>query len=168
VEAALQTGCRYGELGRLRCGDLDADAGTLAIKLTKSGKPRFATLTEEGIALFSRLAAGRGGNEFMLRKADGSPWGKGQQNRPLADACKRGGIVPPINFHALRHTYASLSVMAGAPLLVLARALGHATTRMTEMHYAHLSPSFEASEIRRAAPRFGIAADVVALLRRGR
>jgi integrase len=161
VEAALQTGCRYGELGRLRCGDFDADAGALAIRLTKSGKPRFATLTEEGVALFSRLAAGRGSDEFMLRKADGSPWGKGQQNRPLADACKRAGIVPPINFHALRHTYASLSVMAGAPLLVVARALGHATTRMTEMHYAHLSPSFEASEIRRAAPRFGIAPDPV-------
>jgi integrase len=97
----------------------------------------------------------------MLRKADGSAWGKGQQNRPLADACKRAGIVPAINFHALRHTYASLSVMAGAPLIVVARALGHSTTRMTEMHYAHLSPSFEASEIRRAAPRFGIAPDPV-------
>jgi integrase len=86
----------------------------------------------------------------------------------LADACKRAGIVPPINFHALRHSFASLSVMAGAPLLVVARALGHSTTRMTETHYAHLSPSFEASEIRRAAPRFGIAPDVVTPLRRGR
>jgi integrase len=34
-------------------------------------------------------------------------------------------------------------VPPGAPLLVVARALGHATTRMTEMHYAHLSPNFE-------------------------
>jgi integrase len=111
------------------------------------------TLTEEGIALFLRPAAGRGGDEFLL--------GKGQQNRPLADACKRAGIVPAINFHALRHTYASLSLMVGAPLLVVARALGHATTRMTEMHYAH--PSFEASEIRRTAPRFGIAPDPVSV-----
>jgi integrase len=118
-------------------------------------------LTEEGSAFFLRLAAGRGGGELMLLKADGMAWGKGHQKRPLADACERAGIVPAINFHALRHTYASLSVMAGAPLLVVARALGHATTRMTEMHYAHLSPSFEASEIRRAAPRFGIAPDPV-------
>jgi integrase len=70
-------------------------------------------------------------------------------------------LVPAINFHALRHTFASLSVMAGAPLIVVARALGHSTTRMVEMYYAHLSPSFEASEIRRAAPRFGIAPDPV-------
>jgi Phage integrase family len=45
VEAALQSGCRYGELCRLRCGDFDADAGTLAIRQTKSGKPRFVALT---------------------------------------------------------------------------------------------------------------------------
>jgi integrase len=168
VEAALQSGCRFGELCRLRCGDFDADAGTLAIRQTKSGKPRFVALTEEGIALFSRLAVGRGDDEFMLRKADGSAWGKGHQKRPLADACKRAGIVPAINFHALRHTFASLSVMAGAPLIVVARALGHSTTKMTEAHYAHLSPSFEASEIRRTAPRFGIATDPVVTPVRGR
>jgi hypothetical protein len=62
----------------------------------------------------------------------------------------------------------SLSVMGGAGLLVVARALGHSTTKMTEAHYAHLSPSFEASEIRRTAPRFGIAPDVVTPMRRGR
>jgi integrase len=161
VEAALQSGCRFGELCRLRCGDFDPDAGTLAIRQTKSGKPRFVALTEEGSALFSPLAVGRGDDDFMLRKADGSAWGKGHQKRPLADACKRAGIVPAINFHALRHTFASLSVMAGAPLIVVARALGHSTTKMTEAHYAHLSPSFEASEIRRTAPRFGIAPDAV-------
>jgi integrase len=32
VEAALQTGCRFGELCRLRCADFDADAGALAIR----------------------------------------------------------------------------------------------------------------------------------------
>jgi hypothetical protein len=48
-----------------------------------------------------------------------------------------------------------------ALLIVVARALGHSTTKMTETHYAHLSPSFEASEIRRTAPRFGTAPDAV-------
>jgi integrase len=168
VEAALQSGCRFGELCRLRCGDFDADAGTLAIRQSKSGKPRFVALTEEGSAFFSRLSVGCGDDTFVPRKTDGSAWRKGHQRRPLADACKRAGIVPAINFHALRHTFASLSVMAGAPLIVVARALGHSTTRMVEMYYAHLSPSFEASEIRRAAPRFGTAPDVVTPLRRGR
>jgi hypothetical protein len=49
--------------------------------------------------------------------------------------------------------------MAGAPLIVVARNLGHADTRMVEKHYGHLSASYVADEIRRAAPRFGTIAD---------
>ena len=44
--------------------------------------------------------------------------------------------------------------MAGAPIVV-ACSLGHADTRMVEKHYGHLSSSYAADEIRRAAPRFG-------------
>ena len=70
-------------------------------------------------------------------------------------ACERAGITPPINFHALRHTWASLAVMAGMPLMVVARNLGHSSTRMVEAHYGHLAPSYVADEIRRSAPQFG-------------
>jgi integrase len=91
----------------------------------------------------------------MLRKADGGRWGKSNQARPIAEACTHARIEPPASFHTLRHTYASHAVMAGAPLLVVARNLGHADTRMVEKHYGHLSASYVADEIRRAAPRFG-------------
>jgi integrase len=64
-----------------------------------------------------------------------------------------------VSFHSLRHTYASLSVMAGAPLLVIAQNLGHANTRMVEAHYGHLSKSYVADAIRAAAPRFGFVDD---------
>ena len=47
--------------------------------------------------------------------------------------------------------------MNGAPLMVVARNLGHADTRMVEKHYGHLAPSYIADAIRAAAPRFGIA-----------
>jgi integrase len=46
--------------------------------------------------------------------------------------------------------------MNGAPLMVVARNLGHADTRMVERHYGHLAQSFIADAIRAAAPRFGI------------
>jgi hypothetical protein len=46
--------------------------------------------------------------------------------------------------------------MAGAPLLVVAKNLGHSDTRMVEKHYGHLSSDYVTSEIRRAAPRFGL------------
>src|SRR5262249_11091739 len=40
VQAALQTGCRYGELTRLQRQDFNPEAGTLAVRKSKSGKPR--------------------------------------------------------------------------------------------------------------------------------
>jgi len=55
-----------------------------------------------------------------------------------------------------RHTFASHAIMNGAPLMVVAQALGHVDTRMVEKHYGHLSPSYAADAIRKAAPRFGI------------
>jgi hypothetical protein len=49
--------------------------------------------------------------------------------------------------------------MAGAPLMVVARNLGHTDTRMVERHYGHLAPSYIADAIRAAAPKFGITPD---------
>ena len=46
--------------------------------------------------------------------------------------------------------------MAGAPLQVVAANLGHADTRMTEKHYAHLAPSYVADVIRATMPRLGL------------
>jgi integrase len=90
-----------------------------------------------------------------LLKEDGSMWRKSHQLRPMNEACRRGKIDPPINFHALRHTWASLAAMNGVPLLIVAKNLGHSDTRMVEKHYGHLAPSYIADAIRAGAPRFG-------------
>jgi hypothetical protein len=53
--------------------------------------------------------------------------------------------------------------MNGAPLMVVARNLGHTDTRMVEKHYGHLAPSYVAEQIRAAAPRFGINTNVISI-----
>jgi len=40
--------------------------------------------------------------------------------------------------------------MAGVPMYMITKNLGHADMRMTEKHYAHLSPSQVATVIRTA------------------
>ena len=95
----------------------------------------------------------------MLTKSDGSRWLAHHQARPMREACKNAKIDPPANFHALRHTYASLAIMNTAPLNVVAHNLGHADTRMVQKHYGHLAPSYIADRIRETAPTFGIEAD---------
>jgi integrase len=159
VRAALLTGCRFGELATLQVRDFNPDAGTLHIRTSKSGKGRHVVLNDEGITFCGTITAARAGIELMLRKPDGDRWGKSNQTRPMAEACARAKIDPPANFHCLRHTYASHAAMAGAPLLVVAKNLGHADTRMVEKHYGHLSESYVAEAIRKAAPRFNTVED---------
>ncbi|WP_096701267.1 site-specific integrase [Magnetospirillum sp. 15-1] len=156
VQAALLTGCRYGELTALRCSDFDETAQTIAIRASKGGKPRHVVLGDDGAAFFTDHIVGRASNALVFARPDGTAWGKSHQFRPLADACEAANIVPPANFHILRHTYASHLVQAGAHLSVIAANLGHADTRMTEKHYAHLAPSHIATAIRAALPKLGI------------
>jgi integrase len=73
----------------------------------------------------------------------------------MREACIAARISP-VGFHILRHTAASHLAMNGAPLTVVAKKLGHANTRMTEKHYAHLAPSYVAETIRKCSPSFGV------------
>ncbi len=155
VQAALQTGARYGELAALKVSDFNTDSGTVTIQQSKSGKARHIVLTDEGVMFFRGVTAGRNGAELVFTTKAGSAWTKSAQTRPMVDACRNAKINPPIGFHGLRHTWASLAVMNGVPLLVVAKNLGHADTRMVERHYGHLAPSYVADAIRAGAPRFG-------------
>jgi integrase len=161
VRGALETGGRYSELTRLTVADFNPDVGTIAIQQSKSGKGRHVVLTDEGAAFFRQLCAGRAGSELVFKRADGGAWLKSHQARRMADACERAKVTPRISFHVLRHTWASLAVMAAVPLLVVAKNLGHADTRMCERHYGHLAPSYIVDAIRAGAPRFGSKPDNV-------
>ena len=158
VQVGLATGMRFGEIRALRVADFHADSGSVLVRQSKSGKARHVFLNKEGLALFRQLCAGRRGREPLLTR-NGVPWGEDDQTRPMLLTCRRAGIDPPLGFHALRHSYASLAVRAGMPLLVLAKNLGHRDTRMVELHYGHLSDAYTADTVRSTAPTFGIEPD---------
>jgi integrase len=155
IEAALTTGCRYGELCRLEVKDFDRHTKTLTIYKSKSGKVRKVYLGDEGVQLFVGLTAGRPGGERIIKTDDGLPFGKSYQIRPMREACARAKISPAIGFHQLRHSFASLLVKSGIPMLYVADALGHASTAMTERYYAHAKESAVSKAIRDNVPVFG-------------
>jgi integrase len=91
----------------------------------------------------------------MFSRGDGEPWGKNHQQRPLSEACKRAKIAPPLRFHEARHSYASALAQAGADLLTISKLLGHADTRVTSRHYAHLCDKTLANAVNKLLPDFG-------------
>jgi integrase len=93
---------------------------------------------------------------FASGRMGAKAWRKSEQQRPLSAACTAARIDPPVNFHGLRHTYASRLAMKSVPLAVIAAQLGHADTRMVEKHYGHLSPGYVADTVRTAFGALGI------------
>jgi integrase len=142
-----------------------ASVGTLAIRDAKSGQVRHVTLTGEAPELIERLVARRAPDDFLLRRDDGRQWKRAEQLRPMREACARAAILPPVGFHVLRHTHASI-LMRAVPMAVIARQLGHTDTRMTERHYAHLAPNYVADTIRANFPNLTGAASNVLPIRR--
>lgn len=156
VRGALYTGARYGELCRLQVRDVDLVNGTALVREAKAGQPRHIVLTDEGVELLSGLVSGRSGLERVFVRDDGAGWKAAQATRPILEACRRAAISPAASFHVLRHTYASTLAMKGVAMGVIAAQLGHADTRVTEKHYAHLAPSYVAHTIRANFPELGL------------
>lgn len=140
----------------MQAADFNADAGILTVRQSKAGKPRHVVLTAEDQRFFASLTAGKVRTDPIFTRADGGVWGKSHQLRPMMEASKRAKITPAVSFHVLRHTHGSTLAMRGVPMGVIAEQLGHADTRMTEKHYAHLAPSYVADTIRAHFPTLGI------------
>ena len=51
------------------------------------------------------------------------------------------GIHRRITPHTLRHTYASLALQRGVPLLLVSRKLGYGSIKVTVDTYGHLAPN---------------------------
>jgi len=156
VAAALMTGCRYGELVKMRAADFDRDNGTIAILESKSGKPRHVVLASEGRQFFETIATGKAPDAMLFLRSDGRAWKPTDQIRPLKAACLAAKISPAVSFHILRHTYASRLARMGVPMAVIASQLGHSDLRMTTRHYAHLSPGYVADTVRAAFGSMGL------------
>ena len=115
-------------------------------------------LSAEGMEFFAAHTAGREPGQPMFTRANGEAFTR-HVKRQMDATNEAARLDPPASFHVLRHTYASQAVMAGVPLMVIAKNLGHSDTRMVEKHYGHLAPSFVRDAIMAGLPTWGIEKD---------
>ncbi|MBI2791351.1 MAG: site-specific integrase [Gammaproteobacteria bacterium] len=157
IQAALYTGARFNELASLKVCDVHLnDKPYIYIQPSKNGKSRYVPLNESGTQFFKKAIIGKLGNHFVFTKNNNMPWGKNHHVRLLKEACTNARIESTVSFHELRHTYASLLAQAGADLLTISKLLGHADTRVTSRHYAHLCDKTLANIVNEMLPSFSI------------
>ncbi|PWK92832.1 integrase family protein [Fulvimonas soli] len=129
------TGMRRTSACEARASDLDLASGRLHVPKPKGGSTRAFDLPLSG-PLADLLGHRVAENPRLHRK---SPW--------LFPAESKSGHVAEVaqheldglTGHALRHTFATLAVQAGVPLLELKYLLNHAASNVT-MGYIHVGP----------------------------
>lgn len=141
---SLHCGLRAGEIFKLTWTDIDTGRGLIAIKDAKSGRSRFAHMTEAV-------------KQMLLSKSSGKPTALlypgpgGALRREVPRSVKeaidnlgfnegRGDRRDKAVFHTFRHTFASWLVQAGVDLYRVKELMGHSVMAMTE-RYAHLAPA---------------------------
>lgn len=155
---AAGSGCRGGEIRKLRREDIDASGGSVRIvreiaKNRKERVPRLMALAEWGLRHLLERASALGAVEpqhyllpFNLAKSRHCSkistqkwdvtrpmvsWVKSW--RKLMKACEMQGF----RFHDLRHTFRTQGAEAGVPLEVMMAQFGH-MDRETSLEYVHI------------------------------
>lgn len=135
VELALNTGMRKSELFHLERDHVNLHQGFLEILDQKNGEYDTIPLNERALEILKSIPV-RLDSKYVF------PGGK--PGKPFCDLKRqfekavRKAELQGVSFHTLRHTAASLLVMAGVDLATVREILRHKSIEMT-LRYAHLS-----------------------------
>jgi integrase len=135
VKIAINTGCRQGELLRLRWADLDWNVGVMTIHETKIGESRKIPMNSivQGVLTDLKKRTKPGHEDCVF------PLDRRYLRRVFERAVLNSGLTP-FRFHDLRHTFASRLAMAGQNDRTLMALGGWKSPRMLD-RYAHLAPA---------------------------
>ena len=159
---AYATGCRSGEINKLRLGDfvLDGDRPFIQLRAedTKARRSRDPALNDLGLWAVNHLVARAGllgacePHHYLLpadlskhtRKSDplhgrmGFDPTRHQTSWDSAwEALKQAAGLPGFRFHDLRHTHITHAIEEGVPIEVVMAQVGHVSAEMTR-YYTHL------------------------------
>jgi integrase len=163
---ALTTGMREGELVSLHWRDVHLDTGKLLVKYNAE-KTEHGYQIAETKTTYSRrtiglthvvIAALKAHHTQQLREqAHARQWEKNdlvfpnQQGRLLLppnlyvyfQRVRQAAKLPPMRFHDLRHTAATIALSRGVNVKMVSEMLGHASITITLQLYGHVTPHMQ-------------------------
>jgi integrase len=135
IVAALDTGCRRGELLSLTWLNVDFTNRQINICAmnTKTLTARVVPVSTRLVSALQRL--------YNERSDDGLVFGITDNfSRSWRTACRLAGIVG-LRFHDLRATFASRLIQAGMQVAEVAKITGHTNLQTLYSHYLRVEPS---------------------------
>ena len=144
IRLLLLTGCRKSEIVHLKRREVDGSR--LRLEDSKTG-PRIVYLSPEARKIIERRMTATGEYLFPSPLTPESPI---SGNMGLWYRIRRDIGIEDVRLHDLRHSYASQCVIAGVPLPVVSKLLGHSQCAMT-LRYAHTADR----DVEAAAERIG-------------
>ena len=141
---AVETGLRKNDLRNLRWDQVDLTIGFIRVLMEKTileAEIPVSAACREALRV-AEIRSGRG--EYVFRDASGRRYSASRIRRAFLLAKKLAGIRRRFRPHDLRHTFGCRLASKSVGLQIIAKALGHTTTRMAE-RYAR--PSEEAMRI---------------------
>lgn len=143
---AIDTGMRFSEIRALHWSEVRADSIRI-VAAHPSGAPRGPPKTKESlrsIPLTNRLATAlreQSKNDgLVFRNSKGGAIKYDSARDALHRASLRAGLEP-VNWHDLRHSYATALVLSGASLSAVRALCGHTSYQVT-LRYAHVDDGF--------------------------
>ncbi|ATO38038.1 recombinase XerD [Geobacillus thermodenitrificans] len=133
----LETGIRASECVGIRLGDIDFQRSRILIQNTKGYRQRYVPIQKQMKEQLKKYLAIRGtlDHDYLFVSIDDTPLTKRQMQAQIESYGKKCGIHATC--HKFRHTFARLSVEAGAGIFELQAVLGHSSMEMVK-HYVNL------------------------------
>lgn len=131
------SGMRSSEVRALEWSMVDWDAMSIVLPQSKTGRsirPMSPQLRDFLRGLERERRTPR--VPFVVYNRDGRPVGRAALSYAWGRTRRRAGL-DDVRLHDLRHSVASDALMAGVPLALVGKILGHSTLRTTE-RYAHI------------------------------
>jgi integrase/recombinase XerC len=147
---------RVSEALSLDAGRLSPASETLRL-LGKGGKERLAPITEAARAalavwLEKRPLLAAPAERALFVGAHGKRLNRREAQRIIAGLCKRAGLPQAVSPHALRHSFATHLLEAGADLRSVQELMGHSRLTTTQ-RYTHLTLSHLLAVYDKAHPK---------------